>query len=107
MKTLIAVALVATSFPVYAAATTREDGNAARERRVCTEVTTARAGSRMGPRRICRTPEQWREALGPDWRQHISGRSVQEDYDALQVRSSPVDSSSVGVAPTRSMGGPR
>lgn len=107
MKRLIAVALVATSFPVLAAAATSDDGSAASERRVCAQVSTARSGSRMGPRRVCRTPTQWREALGPDWRNHLSGRSVEEDYDALQVRASPVDTSSAGVQPTRSFGGPR
>jgi hypothetical protein len=107
MKTLIVVALVATSFPVFAVAATSEDGGTARERRVCTQANTARAGSRMSPRRVCRTPTQWREALGPDWRQHISGRTVQEDYEALQVRASPVDTSTTGIQPSRSFGAPR
>jgi hypothetical protein len=88
MKTLIAVALVVTAFPALAAAAGRPEA-ASNERRHCTQI-TVRAGSRMSGRRICRTAEQWREALGPDWRQHLAGYDgVQDDYDAMQSRVSP------------------
>jgi len=94
MKKFVAVALVATSLPLLATAAAASDNDgAASQRRVCTQVAQARAGSHMGPRRICRTPSQWREALGPDWRQHLSGaQSVQDEYDAMTARMSPDDS---------------
>ena len=96
MKTLIAVALAATSLPVITStAAARESSSASGERQVCTQL-TIRAGSRMSGRRICRTPSQWREALGPDWRSRISGRNQQDDMEALVVRSAPVDASSIG-----------
>ena len=92
MKKLIVVALVVTSIPAFAAAAP-EQGSSAGERRHCTQV-TVRAGSRMSGRRVCRTPSEWREALGPDWRQHLAGnRGVQEDYEAMQARMSPNDGS--------------
>lgn len=92
MKMLIAVALIATSIPALTTtALARGEDNASRERRVCTQV-TVRAGSRMSGRRICRTPSEWREALGPDWRQHLAGfTGLQDDYDALRVRAAPED----------------
>jgi hypothetical protein len=107
MKMLIAVALVATSFPVLAtAASAREGDSASRERRVCTQVSSARAGSRMSARRVCRTAAEWREALGPDWRQHLSGfTGLQDDYDAVRQRSAPEDLNQ-GIQPQSSRGGP-
>jgi hypothetical protein len=90
MKLVVAVALVATSLPSLAVAMGRTE-NASNERRVCTQV-TVRAGSRMSGRRICRTSSEWREALGPDWRQHLAGYTgLQDDYDALRVRAAPED----------------
>jgi hypothetical protein len=92
MKVLIAVALAATSVPVLTTtAAARGDESASNERRVCTQI-TVRAGSRMSGRRVCRTPTQWREALGPDWRQHLAGfTGLQDDYEALRVRAAPED----------------
>ena len=89
MKMLIAVALVATSFPLMTtAAAAGENDGTARERRVCAQVAQARAGSHMTARRICRTAAQWREALGPDWRQYLGGaRDVQETMDGVTMRS--------------------
>ncbi|HYD12261.1 MAG TPA: hypothetical protein VEC11_05390 [Allosphingosinicella sp.] len=91
MKMLVAVALVATSFPVVTTAAAAAGGNdsSANERRVCTQPARARAGSRMSPRRVCRTEAQWRDALGPDWRQLLSGRTLEGDQDLLGQRSSP------------------
>ncbi|HTU13486.1 MAG TPA: hypothetical protein VMG08_21530 [Allosphingosinicella sp.] len=107
MKTLIAVALVATSAPMFTTTALARDGaSASTDRRICTQVSVGRAGSRMGPRRICRTPAQWREALGPDWRQHLGGgRGVEADYDSVQVRAAPEDEA-VGVASARERAGP-
>jgi len=97
MKTLMAIALVATPVPFLATAALAEGSDSStRERRHCTQV-TLRAGSRMSGRRICRTAAQWRETLGIDWRQHLAGnRGVQDDYDTLQVLTTPVDGGSVG-----------
>ena len=96
MKVIIAVALVATSLPVHAA-TAAAPGSNAQERRVCTQVAGSRAGSRMTPRRICRTAAQWQEALGPDWRQHLTGRNLQDDMEALQARATVVDGEGLGI----------
>jgi hypothetical protein len=50
-------------------------------RQFCTRIET-RAGSHMSYRRVCRTADQWRTALGPDWRQHLAGaRALQDEYD--------------------------
>ena len=90
MKKLAAVALIAMSIPSTAAVASGNDDRASSDRRICTQVASARGGSRMNPRRICRTSEQWREALGPDWRQHLGGaRGLQDDYDAMTARMSP------------------
>ena len=94
MKLLVTVALAATSIPVFATASAEQ--NSAQERRYCTQVATARAGSRMAARRICRTAAQWQEALGPDWRQHLTGRNREDDIAAMEARTSPVDSSGLG-----------
>ena len=90
MKMIVSIALVVTAFPALAAAAGRPEV-ASNEHRVCTQI-TIRAGSRMSGRRVCRTPTQWREALGPDWRQHLAGfTGLQDDYEALRVRTAPED----------------
>ena len=96
MKLFVAVALVATASPVLATTASAEQDSVSQERRYCTQVSAARAGSRMSPRRICRTAAQWQEALGPDWRQHLTGRNREDDIAAMQARASPVDSSGLG-----------
>jgi hypothetical protein len=86
MKMLSVVALVATSIPAFTTAALAREG-ASSERRVCTQV-TIRAGSRMSGRRLCHTPSEWREALGPDWRQRLSRRTgTQDDFDSLAARA--------------------
>ena len=90
MKKVVLAALIAMSVSSTPALGGGNDDRASDDRRVCTQVATARAGSRMTARRICRTPAQWREALGPDWRQHLGGaRGLQDDYDAMTARMSP------------------
>ena len=113
MKLLLAAATAATAataaiaFPAAAAAP--EDGRSeasSSDRRHCTHV-TVRAGSRMSGRRVCRTASEWRETLGPDWRQHLAGnRGVEEDFEAVAVRASPFDGSA-GQQGRSSRGGPR
>jgi hypothetical protein len=107
MKLLMAIALVATSAPTLATSASARDGEgASREPRICTQAGSARAGSRMSPRRTCRTAAQWREALGPDWRQHLSGSTgTQDDYDAVQTRGTSYDGAG-GVQPQSSREGP-
>jgi hypothetical protein len=105
MKMLIVIALAATSLPFVATAAAAPDG-APRERSVCTQL-TLRAGSHLSGRRICRTPTQWREALGPDWRQRLAGASgAQDEYEAMQTRSPSSYDGSGGVTPQQSRGGP-
>jgi hypothetical protein len=97
MKKLIIAALVATSFPALTSTATAAEGSSARERRHCVQTGAARAGSRMTARRICRTAAQWQDALGPDWRQRLTGRSVQDDLDTVAARSLvAVDDTSLG-----------
>ena len=83
MKKIVLVALIAMSaIPGTAGAV-----DTSRERQYCTRIET-RSGSHMGYRRVCRTAEQWRQALGPDWRQHVSGaRDVQDTMDGVVMRS--------------------
>ncbi len=109
MKLLLAAAIVAIAFPVAGAAAAEEgrpEANASEGRRFCTQI-TVRAGSRMSGRRVCRTATQWRETLGPDWRQLLAGyRGVEEDFESLSVRATPFN----GVAGQQgrsSRGGPR
>jgi hypothetical protein len=86
MKALIAIALLATSAPVFAASAA--GGNDA-DRRICTRV-ELQSGSRMSYRRICKTPSEWRQQLGADWRQHLTGRrSIEEDMQTLDAQSHP------------------
>ncbi len=101
MKLTVAVALVAASIPVQTMAAAAPGGDgASSDRRVCTQVAQARAGSRMTARRICRTATQWREALGPDWRQHLAGaRGLQDDYESMSVRMTPDDGPPHGQQP--------
>lgn len=87
MKMLIATALVVTALPGAALAGDASE-NSARERRVCTQF-SVRAGSRMSGRRICRSPTEWREALGADWRQRLAGyQGLEAEHDLLQQRTS-------------------
>ena len=98
---LLAAAIVATALPVAAAGAAEEgrpEANSS-DRRHCTQV-TVRAGSRMSGRRVCRTAAEWREALGPDWRQLLAGyRGVEEDYESLTTRATPFN----GVAGQQGM----
>ena len=105
MKMLIVAALVATSIPAFTTAVLAREG-ASSERRVCTQV-TIRAGSRMSGRRICRTPSEWRDTLGPDWRQHLAGfTGLQDDYDSLRAKAAPEDIN-LGIRPDANSPGQR
>jgi hypothetical protein len=94
MKALIVLALAATAGPAIAAGSgDRDEASSARQQRHCTRIQT-RSGSRMAYQRVCLTAAEWRERLGPDWRQGLSGRpSVDEQLDELAVRSSTFEQS--------------
>lgn len=99
MKLLFAVALVATSLPSVAAAAVGRSDTATSDRRHCTQI-TMRAGSRLSGRRVCRTPSEWREALGADWRQRLAGYSgTQDDADAMATRAPNSWDGTGGVVP--------
>lgn len=88
MKSLIIVALLATSAPAFAAdSASGNQAGASRDRRVCTRV-DRRGGSRVAQQRVCLTASEWRERLGADWRQNLAGlRSYEEDMDAILTRN--------------------
>ena len=97
MKKLFVLSLLATSVPAWAgpakplSADTPAGSKFANVRRICTQIST-RAGSRMSGRRICLTADQWRQALGPDWRSQLRGaRDLELDYEALDIRSRGTD----------------
>ena len=91
MRKLVAVALIATSMPVPGLVGKAEAAAIPHERKYCTRV-ELRVASRMSTRRVCLTPTQWREALGPAWREQLaSSRNLQQDYDVLMMRSRLAD----------------
>ena len=97
MKKLFALLLLAASVPASAGPVKPPGAGApagskfAAVRRFCTQI-SVRAGSRMSGRRICLTADQWRQALGPDWRSQLRGaRDLELDYEALDLRSRGTD----------------
>ena len=105
MKLLISAALLAITAPLFATGASARDDSGPRERRVCTQI-NVRAGSHMSGRRICRTSAEWREALGPDWRQRLAGfTGTQDDFDSLTARTPASWDGSGGVRPQASHGG--
>ncbi|MEA3030621.1 MAG: hypothetical protein QOJ53_2382 [Sphingomonadales bacterium] len=94
MKALIVLALAATAGPAIAAGSAdRDEASATRDQRFCTRI-ERRSGSRMAYQRVCLTQAEWRERLGADWRQHLTGRpSIEEQLDSLEARTSPFEQS--------------
>jgi hypothetical protein len=87
MKALIAIALVATSVPALAAAEEGQTASSSREKKLCTRV-ERRGGSRIALSRVCLTAAEWRERLGPDWREHMSGTpSVEEQMADVETKT--------------------
>ena len=87
MKAILAVAVLVTSAPAVAVAAADEDSaRPQRERRVCTQVQRY-GGSRVAYQRVCLTEAEWRERLGPDWRQRLAGRSPDDDLDGVDART--------------------
>ena len=89
MKALAAVALLVTAIPALAAeADPQPSASSQRERKICTRFEQRSSSSRMSTRRVCLTEAQWREQLGPDWRQQLAGRqNVEDDLDAMEART--------------------
>ena len=85
------IALAAAAMPLAWTASSADASAVPHERKYCTRV-ELRVASRMSTRRVCLTPTQWREALGPAWREQLaSNRNLQQDYDALMMRSHLAD----------------
>jgi len=89
MKALMAIALIATSTSAFAVGADEEETRkAGSDRRICTRVEQRNSSSRLTTRRICATEAEWRERLGPDWRQQLAGRdTVEDDIDAVDART--------------------
>jgi len=88
MKALIVAifALAATATPALAEPQQNESLVVQGERPVCTRV-QLRGASRISYQRVCRTPAEWRQRLGPDWRQALSGSSPDTDLDSVDLQN--------------------
>ena len=105
LAAIVAVAATAIPFAWTATPAGASRPEPVQERRHCTQI-TSRAGSHMPGRRICLTPTQWQEALGPQWRRRLaSNTDVQSQIEAMLVRMTP-DGETHGVRPQRSYGAP-
>jgi hypothetical protein len=82
MRALFAAALVLAATPAFAEPDQTQSMVVRGERGVSTRV-QLRGASRIAYQRLCRTPTEWRERLGPDWRQVLAGRSPEDDLDTL------------------------
>lgn len=54
--------------------------------RVCATVEVQHRSGHSN-RRVCFTEAEWRRRLGNDWRSVLSGRSLDDDLDALDLRT--------------------
>jgi hypothetical protein len=92
MKSLVALALVASSAPVLATpSASPEEASPARDHRICTRI-QRRGATRMARQRICLTAAEWRERYGADWRQNLGGAPLPEDaMDDLDTRTRRVE----------------
>ena len=89
MRALLAIILIASSAPAFADGNGGEEAQKAdSDRRVCRRVEQRNSSSRLTTRRVCATEAEWRERLGPDWRQQLAGRdSIEDDIDAVDART--------------------
>ncbi|MEA3030620.1 MAG: hypothetical protein QOG13_1945 [Sphingomonadales bacterium] len=96
MKSLVALALVATSAPALATpSTSTDEASPARERRVCTRI-QRRGASRLARQRVCLTATEWRQRFGADWRQNMGGAPLPEDaMDDLDTHTRRVETAPV------------
>lgn len=96
MKRTVIFAMLVSAAPAFAAAAdepaARSDRDAENRievtgRRICTRI-ERRGASRMAQTRICLTADEWRERLGPDWRQELAGNSnLEDDMDSVDNRA--------------------
>lgn len=89
IKTFVVLAVVIAGMPLAAAAADESDSSARSEgqRRVCTRIERY-SGSRMSFQRVCLTEAEWRDRLGPDWRQRLAGHNnPQEDLESVDGRT--------------------
>jgi len=102
MRALTAAALLITSAPALAfagSAVASGADDAERQRRVCTRIERY-GGSRISHQRVCLTEAQWRERLGPDWRQQLTGRNPEDDFEGLDSRTRMWRPDENGARPT-------
>lgn len=88
MKATVILAMLLASAPaVVVAAADGPSAQSERERRVCTRV-ERQGASRLASTRVCLTADEWRERLGPDWRQQLAGNSsLEDDMDSVDQRT--------------------
>lgn len=90
MKALLALAVLFTGSAAVAAPADAESPSSSEASRICVLFQQERGPSR----RICLTASEWQARFGPDWRQHLSGRNVEDDLALLgtltRPRSEPV-----------------
>lgn len=85
MNIVTLMALLQTAAPLLAPVYTDADG-ASRPGQVCALVEVQHRSGHFN-RRVCLTDAEWRRRLGNDWRSVLSGRSLDDDLDALEVRT--------------------
>lgn len=103
MKVVVALAVLMAAAPAVAESSSDdESARSERQRRVCTRIERY-SGSRMSFQRVCMTEAEWRERLGPDWRQRLAGRSPEDDLGGLDGRSR--DFSNIGSEGLSDTGG--
>lgn len=91
MKTLLAVAVLAAgAAAIGAPASGQQPTSSEPAPNICVLFQQQRSGSR----RICLSASEWQQRLGRDWRQYLSGRTVDDDLALLgtltRSRSEPV-----------------
>ena len=87
MKAILVLAVAVTGAPVLALSAGGAHAASASAERVCALFPQRRTSAR----RICLSVSAWQDRLGPDWRQILTGRNAEDDFDALgpRLRSNP------------------
>jgi hypothetical protein len=84
--TIVLLVAAAASTPAFADPDPNDSLVVRGERGICTRV-QLRGASRIAYQRICRTPTEWRERLGPDWRQVLAGHSPEDGLDTVDLQN--------------------
>ena len=100
MKATVILAMLLTSAPaVVIAASDERSAGSERQRRICTRI-ERQGNSRLASQRVCLTEAQWRERLGPDWRQHLAGTpNLEDDMDSVDNRTKSFSDVPAGATP--------